>query len=769
MIPAMRITVVGGGPAGLYFALLMQQANPAHRITVHERNRADDTFGFGVVFSDETLNAYRQYDPPSFQAITDAFAYWDAIDVHYRGEVVRSSGHGFAGLARVRLLEILQQRCRALGVDLRFQSELAPDAAIEADLVVVADGVNSAWRERFRDAFGPRIDWRPNRFTWMGSTTPLPAFTFIFRDTAHGVWNVHAYQYAPDRATWIFETTDETWRAAGLERADEAASTAYLERVFADALDGHRLITNRSVWRQFPIVHCGRWQHDNMVLLGDAAHTAHFSIGSGTKLAMEDAIALYEAFRAKPDVPAALAHYEATRRDEVERTQHAAETSLVWFETVKRYWSMPPLQFTYSLLSRSKQITHENLRLRDPGFVDRVEQWFAESNRPAAPMFRPFRLRGLELMNRVVVSPMAQYSARDGTPDDWHLVHLGSRAVGGAGLVYTEMTCVAPDARITPGCTGMYARRHVAAWQRIVDFVHARSGAKICLQLGHAGRKGSTRLGWEGMDEPMDGGNWPLISASAIAYQPGNQVPRAMTARDMRRVIGQFTRSTAMAVEAGFDMLELHMAHGYLLASFLSPLTNTRSDEYGGSLANRLRFPLALFDAVRAAWPEPRPLAVRISAVDWVPEGNTTEDAVAIARAFKAHGCDLIDVSAGQTVPEQQPVYGRMFQTPFADAIRNEVNVATMAVGNITSADQVNTILASGRADLVALARPHLADPYFTLSAAAEHGNHAGLWPKPYLPARDQASTLRARARDELAALRRAARPPSPNRRSSDS
>jgi anthraniloyl-CoA monooxygenase len=768
MMRGMRITVVGGGPAGLYFALLMQQADSAHRITVHERNRADDTFGFGVVFSDETLNAYRQYDITSFQAITDAFAYWDAIDVHYRGEVVRSTGHGFAGLARVRLLQILQQRCVELGVELRFQSELTPDTADDADLVVIADGANSTWREHFRDAFAPRIDLRPNRFTWMGSTTPLPAFTFIVRDTAHGIWNVHAYQYAPDRATWIFETTDETWRAAGLDGADEAASVAYLERVFAAELNGHRLITNRSLWRQFPIVRCARWHHRNMVLLGDAAHTAHFSIGSGTKLAMEDAIALFEAFRAKPQVADALPHYEATRRDEVERTQHAAYTSLVWFETVKRYWSMPPLQLAYSLLSRSKQITHENLRLRDPVFVGRVEQWFAGSNRPAAPMFKPFQLRGLELANRVVVSPMAQYSARDGTPDDWHLVHLGSRAVGGAGLVYTEMTCVAPDARITPGCTGMYTRKHVAAWKRIVDFVHARSGAKLCLQLGHAGRKGSTKLGWEGMDEPLDSGNWPLISASAIAYQPGNQVPRAMTARDMRRVTTQFVRATAMAVEAGFDMLELHMAHGYLLASFLSPLTNTRRDDYGGTLENRLRFPLAVFDAVRAVWPQDRPLAVRISAVDWMPDGNTTEDAVAIARALQQHGCDLIDVSAGQTVPEQQPVYGRMFQTPFADAIRNDVGIATMAVGNITSADQVNTTLAAGRADLVALARPHLADPYFTLNAAAEHGNHAAVWPEPYLPGRDQASTLRARARDELAALRRAARPPSPNRRTPD-
>jgi len=760
----MHIAVIGGGPAGLYFALLMQQSDAQHRITVYERNRPDDTFGFGVVFSDETLNAYRQHDEASFEQITAAFAYWDAIEVRYRGETVRSVGHGFAGLARTVLLGILQRRCAELGVELHFQSELAPGAAPDADLVVIADGANSAWREHFRAAFAPRIDFRPNRFAWMGSTTPLPAFTFIFRDTPDGIWNVHAYQYAQGKATWIFESTDETWRRAGLEQADEQASVAYLERAFADDLEGHRLVTNRSVWRQFPIVRCARWVNGNMVLLGDAAHTAHFSIGSGTKLAMEDAIALYRSCRGASTVPETLARYEATRRDEVERTQHAAETSLVWFETVRRYWHMPPVQFAYSLLSRSKQITHENLRLRDPDFVDRAERWFAGGN-TAAPMFKPFCLRGLALNNRVVVSPMAQYRATDGAPDDWHLVHLGARAVGGAGLVYTEMTCVAPDARITPGCTGMYRRAHVAAWRRIVDFVHARSAAKICLQLGHAGRKGSTRLGWEGMDQPLEAGNWPLVSASALAYQPGNQVPRAMTRRDMARVAAQFVRATEMAIDAGFDMLELHMAHGYLLASFLSPLTNRRRDNYGGPVENRLRYPLEVFDAVRAAWPMDKPLAVRISAVDWLPDGNQVEDAIAIARAFREHGCDLIDVSAGQTVPEQKPVYGRMFQTPFSDAIRNEVGIATMAVGNITSADQVNTILLAGRADLVALARPHLSDPHFTLNSAAEYGEQSAEWPAPYLPGRDQAFTVRGRAREELSQLRRAARPPSPNRR----
>ncbi|MEQ9641043.1 MAG: bifunctional salicylyl-CoA 5-hydroxylase/oxidoreductase [Alphaproteobacteria bacterium] len=765
----MRITVVGGGPAGLYFSILMQQAQPGHDITVLERNRADDTFGFGVVFSDETLGHFRDADAETYHQILDNFAYWDEIDTHFRGEVIRSTGHGFCGISRHTLLDILQRRAAALGVKLRFEVEVDPAGPFDADLVVAADGVNSALREAHADVLRPHIEYRPNKFAWMGTTVPLKAFTFAFKENRHGIWNVHAYRYRGETATFIIETTEDAWRSAGLEHASEAESAAYVEDLFADLLQGTKLLTNRSTWRNFPVIHCEQWSDGNLVILGDAAHTAHFSIGSGTKLAMEDAIALSDAFVAHPgDVPAALAHYDTERRPDVEKTQHAADVSLVWFENVRRFWDMHPIQFNFALLSRSKQITIENLRRRDAALVDDVERWFADdaraqgyavpADRVVQPMFAPFRLRGMQLANRVVVSPMAQYCAADGQPGDWHLVHLGGRAVGGAGLVVTEMTCPAPDARITPGCTGLWCEAHRDGWARVVDFVHANSPAKIALQLGHAGRKGSTQLGWEEMDRPLDDGNWPLISASALPYLSESQVPKAMDRADMDRVIAEFVRAARWGDEAGFDLLELHMAHGYLLASFLSPLTNKRDDEYGGGIDNRLRFPLELFNAARAVWPDDKPISVRLSATDWMPDGNTGADTVAITRAFKAAGCDLIDVSAGQTVPDQQPIYGRMFQTPFADQVRNDVGIATVAVGNITTADQVNTILAAGRADLVALARPHLADPYFTLRAAAEYGQPMTEWPLQYLAGRDQAFVLAERNREELEELRRQAR-----------
>jgi anthraniloyl-CoA monooxygenase len=765
----MRIVVVGGGPAGLYFAILMKRAQPGHDITVLERNRADDTFGFGVVFSDETLTHFRDAEPETYHQILDNFAYWDEIDTHYRGQVIRSTGHGFCGISRHTLLAILQRRAAALGVKLRFEVEIDPAQEFDADLVVAADGANSAMRAHHAAALRPDVNFRPNKFAWMGTTVPLKAFTFAFEENEHGIWNVHAYRYRGETATFIIETTEDAWRKAGLEHASEAESADYVSDLFADLLQGTKLLTNRSVWRNFPVIHCARWSAGNVVVIGDAAHTAHFSIGSGTKLAMEDAIALSQAFAAHPgDVPAALAHYEAERRPEVEKTQHAADVSLVWFENVRRFWHMHPIQFNFSLLSRSKQITIENLRRRDPEMVDAVERWFMADARdqgydlPAAgvvqPMFTPFRLREMALANRVVVSPMAQYCAADGIPTDWHLVHLGSRAVGGAGLVVTEMTCISPDARITPGCTGLWNLAQRDAWARIVDFVHGNSQARIALQLGHAGRKGSTQLGWEEMDRPLPSGNWPLISASALPYLPESQVPKAMDRADMDRVIDDFVAAARFGDEAGFDLLELHMAHGYLLASFLSPLTNRRDDDCGGGVENRARFPLEVFKAVRAVWPAVKPMSVRLSATDWMPDGNTGDDAAEFARLFQAAGCDLIDVSAGQTVPDQQPVYGRMFQTPFADQVRNEVGVATLAVGNITTADQVNTILAAGRADLVALARPHLADPSFTLRAAAEYGQPLAAWPKQYLPGRDQAFTLAERNREELEQLRRDAR-----------
>ena len=741
----MRIVSIGGGPAGLYFALLMKKADPAHDIVVVERNRADDTFGFGVVFSDATLEGFAEADRETSEEIAKSFAHWDDIDIHYRGEVLTSTGHGFSGMSRQLLLDILQRRCAALGVSLRFQHEVADlDAYRDADLILAADGVNSTVRARYAEHFRPEIDWRPNKFVWLGTTYPYPAFTFIFKEGEHGLWRVHAYRYDQSMSTFILETTEATWRRAGLDQADEDQTLAFAERLFAEELRGHRLLKNRSLWRSFPTVRNGCWHHGNVVLLGDAAHTAHFSIGSGTKLAMEDAIALARALQRHGEVPKALSAYEEERRPGVEALQRAAQVSLEWFEATERYHGrLGPLQFAVSLLTRSLRVTHDSLRLRDPGFVSRVDRWLvSEAERqsrvavPAAPapppMFTPFRLRELVLPNRVVVSSMCQYSAEDGAPDDWHLVHLGSRAIGGAGLVMTEMTDVSREGRISPGCAGMYKPEHVTAWKRIVDFVHGHSPAKIGLQLAHAGRKGSTRRLWEGIDEPLPSGNWALVSASPIPYFPHSQIPRAMERGDMEAVRDDFARAARMAEEAGFDLLELHFAHGYLLASFLSPLTNRRADAYGGSLGNRARFPLEVFDAVRAVWPAARPMSVRISATDWAEGGMTPGDAVEVARLLKAHGCDIVDVSAGQTVPEQKPVYGRLFQTPFADRIRHEAGIPTMTVGNIASYADVNSIIAAGRADLCVLARAHLYDPYWTRHAAYEQGYDLP-WPDQYV------------------------------------
>ncbi|TAD89697.1 MAG: bifunctional salicylyl-CoA 5-hydroxylase/oxidoreductase [Alphaproteobacteria bacterium] len=751
----MNIDVVGGGPAGLFFAILHKKQFPSDRIVVRERNRPNDTFGFGVVLSKETLGNIRVADPESYAEIERNFAYWDDIFTRFRGHTIRSTGHGFCGIARLTLLEILQARAEALGVELAFETE-DPGVAVprSADLVVAADGVNSAIRETWAHEFQPQIDLRPNKFCWMGSTLPLPGFTFLFKETPHGIFNIHAYQFAAGKSTLVVETTGECWQASGLATASEADSKAFVEALLAEDLDGHPVLTNRSVWRNFPTIRCKRWHHANVVLVGDAAHTAHYSIGSGTKLAMEDAIALATAVAQRyGDVPGALAAYETARRDEVSRTQHAAEVSLGWFEHVRRYWDMHPIQFNFSLLSRSKQITFENLRLRDPAMIEDVTTWYAAdqaaregvATAPSTPpMFLPLTLRGLTLGNRVVVSPMCQYSAVEGSPTDWHLVHLGARATGGAGLVVTEMTAPSADGRISPGCTGLYSDQNAAAWQRVVQFVHEHSEAKICLQLGHAGRKGSTQLGWEQMDRPLPAGNWPILSASAIPYLPESQVPREASEADLARIIAEFQAAARRAASIGFDMLEVHMAHGYLLASFISPLTNQRRDGYGGSLEARMRFPLAVFDAVRAVWPEDRPISVRISATDWEPEGVSGPDSVEIARMLKAHGCDIVDVSTGQTTPNAKPIYGRMYQAGFAEAIRTEVGIPTIAVGAITSADQVNTLLASGRADLCALARPHLADAAFTLHAAAHYGVDVP-WPKQYLAGKAQAMALARR------------------------
>jgi anthraniloyl-CoA monooxygenase len=629
----------------------MKRADPAHWITVYERNRLDDTYGFGVVFSDATLDNLAAADPDTHARILAEFAHWDDIEIHYRGEVIRSTGHGFAGLDRQRLLEILGERCDELDVELEFESELTTVKQMsDVDLVVAADGANSMLREQHAADFQPVIDWRPNRFVWLGTTRPFPAFTFYFRHDGHGLWRVHAYRYAEGRSTFIVETTEETLGAAGLEDASERETVAFCEAMFASELEGHRLISNRSIWRRFPTVRNGSWSVRNIVLIGDAAHTAHFSVGSGTKLAMEDAIALSDALRVETDVPTALAAYEEERRPLVESLQRAAQASLQWFEGTERYMETEPVQFGFNLLTRSLRITHEDLRVRDPELTAQIDRWFAEEasrqsgvpidlDDPPPPLFTPFKLREMVLANRVVVSAMCQYSAEDGSPTDWHFVHLGSRAVGGAGLVFSEMTDISREARISPGCAGMYRPEHVAAWKRIVDFVHDNTEAKIGLQLGHAGRKGSTRLAWEGMDEPLESGNWEIVGPSPIPYFPHSQVPREMDRDDMDAIRDDFVRAAKMAEEAGFDIIELHFAHGYLLASFVSPLTNQRRDEYGGSLENRLRFPLEVLDAVRAVWPEHKPISVRISAVDWAPGGTEVTDAVEIARTLKAHGC----------------------------------------------------------------------------------------------------------------------------------
>jgi anthraniloyl-CoA monooxygenase len=769
----MKVTVIGGGPGGLYFALLAKKAWPRWDITVCERNRPDDTFGFGVVFSDQTLDAFKAYDLVTYERIRRRFAYWGDVDVVYKGQTLRSGGNGFCGCSRVALLNILQDRGRELGVQMRFQREVdGLEEFPDSDLIVVADGINSRIRERYKEHFQPSVDLRPNKFTWLGSTRPLDAFKYFFRETPQGIVLAHCYQYEANRSTWVIEMNHETWLNFGFDQLSEQGMLPVLEQVFAEELDGHPLIANRSLWRNFPNITNRTWVKGNAVLVGDAKATAHFSIGSGTKLAMEDAIALYEAFRSHPDVKQALTVYDTARREEVEKTQHAANVSLAWFEHMKRYWGMEPEQFAFGVMSRSKQITWENLELRDEAFVRRVHRWFAHKVRkqgfdidldnPPVPMFTPFKLRDMVVENRVVVSPMDQYSALDGVPGDWHFVHLGSRAVGGAGLVYVEMTCPSPEARISPADAGLWNETQRDAFKRIVDFCHANSKAKLCMQLGHSGRKGSTQLGWERMDYPLERGNWPVLSASPIAYYEGvSQVPKEMTRADMDKVVADFVRSTSYAEQAGFDMLEIHMAHGYLLASFISPLTNRRTDAYGGGIENRMRFPLEVFRSCRAVWPQRKPLSARISATDWVPGGLTGSDLIAFTRMLKDAGCDMIDVSTGQTVPHQKPVYGRMYQAPYADWVRNEIGIATMTVGAVTTPDQVNTLLAAGKADLVALARPHLANPYFTLQASAWYQHMGQYWPPQYLSGRDQALRNAARERAELKDLRIKARPAS--------
>ncbi len=782
----MKIVCIGGGPAGLYFGLLMKRQDPAHEVVVIERNRPYDTFGWGVVFSDQTLGNLVAADEPTARAILQAFNHWDDIDVFFKGCKVTSGGHGFCGIGRKRLLNILQARCEELGVKLVFETDVKDDQAIaahhDADLLIACDGINSAIRARYADIYRPDVDARRCRFVWLGTKKKFDAFTFAFEETEHGWFQAHIYQFDGDTSTFIIETPEDVWRRAGLDRMEQHEGIAFCERLFAKYLDGHRLLSNAThlrgsaIWIKFPRIVCANWVHRitvdgrrvPVVLMGDAAHTAHYSIGSGTKLALEDAIELARAFGAHgaEGMDRVLVAYQDARSVEVLKIQSSARNSMEWFENVERYTQLDAEQFAYSMLTRSQRISHENLRVRDPGYVERYERWIAArafaaagvpvpaTTRSIPPMLTPYRARGVVLKNRIVVSPMAQYSARDGLPGDYHLVHLGARAMGGAGLVSAEMTCVAPDARITPGCPGLWNDTQRDAWRRIVDFVHGETDAKIAMQLGHAGGKGSCRAPWDGGEErPLPSGNWPLVAASAGPYMAGvSQAARAATADDLARIREEFVAAARRAAEAGFDWLELHCAHGYLLSGFISPLTNRRQDDYGGSLTNRCRYPLEVFAAIRGVWPADRPISVRISAHDWAEGGITPVDAVDIARLFQAAGADMIDCSSGQVVPDAKPVYGRMYQTPFADRIRNEAGIATIAVGAIFDADHANGIIAAGRADLCAIARPHLANPAWTLNETAKIGYPDIEWPKQYRTAKLQLERNLERERQAAAA-----------------
>jgi anthraniloyl-CoA monooxygenase len=766
----MRIVCIGGGAAGLYFGLLMKLQHPAHQVKVVERNRPFDTFGWGVVFSDATMQSMRQWDPKTAASIEDAFNHWDDIELVFKGRKIRTSGHGFVGIGRKKMLNILQERCIELGVELVFEREVLSDEEFaDADLVIAADGVNSKIRAKYAEIFKPDMVMRPNRYVWLGTDKRFDAFTFDFRKTDHGWFQAHIYRFDENTSTFIVETTEDVFNAHGLGEMDQDQSIAFCEKLFADTLDGHRLMGNArhlrgSAWLNFGRLICEKWSHFNgsshVVLMGDSAHTAHFAIGSGTKLALDDAIELTRQFdiagHDAANIPAVLAAYEEVRRVDVARIQNAARNAMEWFEVVGTRYAdtLEPEQFMYSMLTRSQRISHENLRLRDKTWLEDYERWFAEragvdpapNGAVPPPMFTPFTVRNMTLHNRIVVSPMAMYSATDGMPDDFHMVHLGARAMGGAALIFPEMTCVSPDARITPGCLGLWNDEQAKGFKRIVDFVHRETQARIGIQLGHAGRKGATRVAWEGGDQPLSEGGWPLISASPLPYLEHSDTPRAMTRQDMDRVIADFVSATKRAADIGFDILELHAAHGYLLSSFLSPLTNHRDDEYGGSHENRARFPLEVFRAVRAAWPPEKPTSVRLSTTDWHEGGNTPDDAAIFAKMFKDAGADLVDCSAGQVVTDDHPVYGRLWQTPMSDKIRNEIDIATIAVGAISEADHANSVIAAGRADLCAIARPHLADPSFTLHEAARIGYAGMAWPKQYYSARAQYENNLARA-----------------------
>jgi anthraniloyl-CoA monooxygenase len=780
MSDGLRILCLGGGPSSLYFSILMKKANPAHDITVLERGSRDSTWGFGVVFSDETLKGFMEADAESYKRIVEQFAYWGGIDTTIHGKTINSQGHGFCGMSRLKLLNIFHDRCDELGVDIRFDTDVADVDELETDrydLVVAGDGITSILREKYQQEFGTTMDWRQNKFCWLATTRSLDDFAFIFRRNEHGWWWVHAYRYEEGTTTWIVETSEQTWAAAGMDKASEEDTGAYCEELFKEDLDGHPIITNRSIWRTFPVVRNERLFHKNIVLMGDAVRSAHFSIGSGTKLAMEDGIALAGYFReCGDDVRKALQMYQDIRKDEADRLQRTAVVSLSWFEHIDRYAAVQePEQFTFNMMCRAKRITYENLRLRDPAYIAEMDRWFAahakavtgfediETDHPVVPVFQPFGIGNMRVENRFQLSAMCQYSSANGMPNDWHLMHYGARAVGGAGLLNTEMLCIAPEARITPGCAGIWSEEHAVAWKHVVDFVHANSKAKFCAQIGHAGRKGATCVPWSGgIDEPLPDGAWNIVGPSAMPYLAHSVIPREMTADDMDSVTDQFVASVRNADAAGFDMIEIHLAHGYLLSSFISPFTNRRTDEFGGDIVNRMKFPLRVVGAARKNWPADKPVSVRISATDWVEGGLSESEMLDIARMLKDAGVDIINVSTGQVAKEEDPLYGRMFQAPFADQIRNEVGIPTIVAGNITTADQANTLVAAGRTDIVALGRPIMNDPHFVLKAAAHYGNTEQFWPPQYFAGKFLADALAAKENEEMLELRKEAKPPNP-------
>jgi anthraniloyl-CoA monooxygenase len=763
----MKIAVIGGGPGGLYFSILTKKAMPHCQIDVYERNKPDDSFGFGVVFSDETLGEFLKRDMQSYELIRSQFAYWDDIIVARDGQEVSIAGNGFCGCSRKTLLKLLHQRCREEGVNLHFEQNIDDiNQYQDADIILASDGISSGIRTQFEKEFGTKISLKKNRFVWLGSTKPLDAFTYFFRSTPHGTIVAHTYQYEAGMSTWIFECSDETWQKHGFEVTNEADTIAKISELFKEELDGHPLISNKSHWRQFPHVTNEKWYHNNIVLLGDAKATAHYSIGSGTKLAMDCAIGLSDAVIANPNnVQAAFEQYDKTRRNTVEMIQYAALVSLDWFENMDRHMQHPFYQFAFGCMTRSKKVTYENLRLRDKSFTDKVLAEFHQNTvipsaveGPAA--FTKFRLRDLELQNRIVMSAMGQYAATDGKVSDWHLVHYGSRATGGVGLIITEMTAVSETGRITLGCAGIYTQEQLVDWKKTTDFIHQNTQTKIGIQLGHSGRKGATKKPWEDVNEPIDL-PWDLLSASPIAFNDKMPIPKAMTLEDMNLITEQFVQAAKNADKAGFDLIELQAHHGFLLASFLSPLTNVRTDEFGGSIENRLKFPLRVFTEMRKVFPTHKPMSVRISASDWAENGISEEEVIVIANSFKNAGADIINVSTGNTVADQKPQVGRMWQTPFCDTVRNTVHIPTITAGYIQDIDQINTILLNGRADLVALGRPLLADANFVRNAQAYEQFEATDIPNPYKAGSSHLYPLKAAERKQTEGMKKALKPKS--------